>query len=157
MSPVDEMLEWEGEYKGTISRWACCISISTGHKGLLCTGLIINPHFFAYEPQSFGTRTRCSFASLQQGISRACTGSSLRKYNTIFVCFLNTREHNDFTSKPSFGVYQGKNPTGSRVWKMGRSFITKRRSGGRAARSRAEPAAVGNPSGFCSQKGEWEK
>lgn len=28
---------------------------------------------------------------------------------------------------------------------MGRSFITKRRSGGRAARSRAEPAAGGIP------------
>lgn len=33
---------------------------------------------------------------------------------------------------------KGENPTGSRVWKMGRSFITKRQSGGHAARSSAE-------------------
>lgn len=63
----------------------------------------------------------------------------------------------------AIAAYQGGNPTRTRVWKMGRSFITKRQSGGHAAmnRGKRETAAGGIPlhgnAAFCSQKRKPEK
>lgn len=112
MSPVDEMLERGEEYKGIISRWPCCISISIGHKRASIHGLIINPHF-SIRSSFFGTRTRNSF-SFQHQLSHCLHGFLYVEYMYVFYFFFKIRNHNNFRSKPCSVYIKGKPHRGAR-------------------------------------------
>lgn len=161
MASVDVNVGVRGEYKGIIRRWPCCISISTGHKGLLSTGLIINPHYLQtiLDILAQGRAIRCHFSARY---SAACAASS-RKNTTKCVYFLKRLESTATSHQSRWSMCIKGKPHREQGVKNGKKFHhqkAKRRTCSEE-QGRREAAAGGIPlhgnAAFCSQKEDWKK